>query len=135
MSLSTAERLPMEETVAAPAEEERPLRQFMAEMAQSWTAMLGLVLLVLLAGMAFFAPWIAAQNPYDLGSLSIMDGQLRPGTVGDAGFTYWLGTDDQGRDMLSAIMYGLRTSLLVGAGSALIAGIVGTSLGLVAANV
>ena len=64
-----------------------------------------------------------------------MDGRLPPGTVGGAGFTYWLGTDDQGRDMLSGIIYGLRISLTVGAGSALIACLVGTSLGLIAAYV
>jgi peptide/nickel transport system permease protein len=52
----------------------------------------------------------------------------------DAGYTYWLGTDGQGRDLLSAIIYGLRISLFVGIGSALIAAVVGTLLGLLAAR-
>ena len=82
---------------------------------------------------AVSAPWIAPQDPYDLAQLDIMDGRAEPGTAGGAGFTYWLGTDDQGRDMLSAIMYGLRISLLVGVGSAVIACAVGASLGMLAA--
>ena len=83
-------------------------------------ALAGLVVFaIIVAGRRCFAPWIAPQNPYDLAQLDIMDGRLEPGTVGGAGFTYWLGTDDQGRDMLSGIMYGLRISLTVGAGSAL----------------
>ena len=86
-----------------------------------------------IALVAIFAPWIAPQNPYDLAQLDIMDGRQEPGTTGGAGFTFWLGTDDQGRDMMSGIMYGLRISLMVGAGSALIACVVGASLGLLAA--
>jgi peptide/nickel transport system permease protein len=87
----------------------------------------------IIALVAILAPWIAPQNPYDLAQLDIMDGRMEPGTVGGAGFTYWLGTDDQGRDMLSGIMYGLRISLMVGAGSAIIACVVGASLGMLAA--
>ena len=69
--------------------------------------------------LAVFAPWIAPQNPYDLAVLDIMDGRIEPGGVsGDGATTFWLGTDDQGRDMLSGIMYGLRIPLTVGAGSA-----------------
>ena len=89
-----------------------------------------LVVFALIALVAIFAPWIAPQNPYDLAELDIMDGRLRArAAVGGAGITYWLGTDDQGRDMLSGIIYGLRISLIVGAGSALIACVVGASLG------
>ena len=64
-----------------------------------------------------------------------MDGRLPPGSQSADGYTYWLGTDDQGRDMLSGILYGLRISLGVGAGSALIACVVGAALGLLAAYV
>jgi peptide/nickel transport system permease protein len=93
----------------------------------------GLVVFVIIALAAIFAPWIAPQNPYDLAQLDIMDGRLPPGSLGGAGFTYWLGTDDQGRDMLSGILYGLRISLSVGGGSAFLAGLIGASLGLLAA--
>ncbi|GGG36508.1 ABC transporter permease [Caldovatus sediminis] len=112
---------------------ETPFRRFVAEFAESKLALLGLGVFVVIALTAIFAPWLAPQNPYDLGQLDIMDGRMEPGTVGGAGFTFWLGTDDQGRDMLSGIMYGLRISLSVGAGSALIACFIGASLGLLAA--
>ena len=90
---------------------------------------------VLIALAAIFAPLIAPQNPYDLAQLDIMDGRLPPGSASGAGYTYLLGTDDQGRDMLSGILYGLRICLGVGVGSALIACVVGTALGLLAAYV
>lgn len=112
---------------------ETPFRRFVSEFASSRLALFGLVMITIIALVAIFAPWIAPQNPYDLAQLDIMDGRMEPGTVGGAGFTYWLGTDDQGRDMLSGIMYGLRISLMVGAGSALIACLVGASLGMIAA--
>ena len=86
-----------------------------------------------IVAIALLAPLIAPQNPYDLMQLDIMDGRLPPGSVSPTGETFWLGTDDQGRDMLSGIMYGLRISLGVGVGSALIAALVGASLGLLAA--
>ena len=120
-------------TPAAAPKAETPWRRFAAEFAESKLALLGLGVFVLIALIAIFAPWLAPQNPYDLAQLDIMDGRLEPGTVGGAGFTYWLGTDDQGRDMLSGIMYGLRISLMVGVGSAIIACAVGASLGLLAA--
>ncbi len=122
---------------AAPvqAKVETPLRRFVSEFCESKIALFGLVVITTIALIAIFAPWIAPQNPYDLAQLDIMDGRMEPGTVGGAGFTYWLGTDDQGRDMMSGIMYGLRISLTVGAGSALVACIIGASLGLLAAYV
>jgi peptide/nickel transport system permease protein len=113
--------------------EQTPFRRFVAEFAASKLAVLGLVVLSTIGLIAIFAPWLAPQNPYDLAQLDIMDGMLEPATTGGSGFTYWLGTDEQGRDMLSAIMYGLRISLFVGAGSAVLAFVVGATLGLVAA--
>jgi peptide/nickel transport system permease protein len=83
--------------------------------------------------LAIFASWIAPQNPYDLAQLDIMDGRLPPGSKSLAGYTYILGTDDQGRDMFSGMLFGLRISLAVGVGSAIFAAIVGTSLGLLSA--
>ncbi|WP_204251270.1 ABC transporter permease [Elioraea rosea] len=126
-------------TVAAPiaepvrAAEETPFRRFVADFAESKVALGAFICFVLIALAAIFAPWIAPQNPYDLAQLDIMDGRMEPGTVGGAGFTYILGTDDQGRDMFSGILYGLRISLMVGAGSAFIAFCFGTGLGLLAA--
>jgi peptide/nickel transport system permease protein len=113
--------------------EETPFQRFAREFARSKLALVGLVIVVIIAFLAVFAPWITPQNPYDLAQLDIMDGRLEPGSVSADGLKFWLGTDDQGRDMLSGIIYGLRISLGVGAGSAIIAGIIGSSLGLIAA--
>ena len=118
---------------AAAAREETPFRRFVSEFMASKIAVGGLVVFTIIALLAIFAPWIAPQNPYDLAQLDIMDGRLEPGAVGGSGIVHWLGTDDQGRDMLSGIIYGLRISLTVGVGSALIACLVGASLGLLAA--
>ena len=104
------------------------------DFAQSRIALGGLAVLALVLLAALCAPWITPQNPYDLMQLDVMDARLHPGTANGLGsFTYWLGTDGQGRDLYSAIVYGLRISLLVGIGSALIAGILGTLVGLLAA--
>jgi len=112
---------------------ESPLRRFVSDFAESRLALLGLAVFTVILLAALAAPWIAPQDPYDLAQIDILDNQLPPGEVGYAGTTYWLGTDGQGRDMLSAIMYGLRTSLGVGAMSALLALGVGMSMGLLAA--
>ena len=91
------------------------------------------LLLVALIVLALFAPWISPQNPYDLAALDILDARLAPGEKSWEGtITYPLGTDGQGRDMLSAILYGLRISIGIGAISTLIALAVGVSLGLLA---
>jgi peptide/nickel transport system permease protein len=115
------------------ASAEPPWRRVAREFAQSKSAMAGLAVFAIVVLGAIFASWIAPQNPYDLNQLDILDGTLPPGSKAAAGFTYVLGSDPQGRDMLSGILYGLRISLGVGAGSALIACIVGATLGLVAA--
>ena len=121
----------MSATVLPP--EETPFRRFAREFSGDWLAVLGLVIVVIIAALALAAPWITPQNPYDLAQLDIMDGRLPPGSKSMDGLKFWLGTDDQGRDMLSGIIYGLRISLGVGVGSAIIAGIVGSALGLAAA--
>ncbi|WP_089175322.1 ABC transporter permease [Bosea sp. AS-1] len=92
------------------------------------------ILLGIMVALALFAPLIAPQNPHDLASLSVMDNRLPPGEAGMNGMTYWLGTDSQGRDMLSAILYGLRTSLMVGLSATIGALFVGISAGLLAAQ-
>ena len=83
-------------------------RRHMAAFFSSPSAVFGFVLLMILVALALFAPLITPQNPYDLRQLDIMDGTLPPGAKMGAGFTAWLGTDEQGRDMLSGIIYGLR---------------------------
>jgi peptide/nickel transport system permease protein len=120
-------------TIFDAAGEDRPFRRFVHEFGRSRLVLCGLVVLALIAFVAIFASWIAPQNPYDLNQLDIMDGELPPGSRMGAGFISWLGTDDQGRDMLSGILFGLRISLGVGAGSAVIAGVIGTTAGLLAA--
>jgi peptide/nickel transport system permease protein len=105
-----------------------------ADFLRSRVAIAGLAVLVLVALVAIVAPWITPQNPYDLMQLDVLDARLKPGTPSSAaGYTYWLGTDGQGRDLYSAIVYGLRISLLVGIGSAAIAAVLGTGIGLLAA--
>jgi len=70
---------------------------------------LGLIILLAVA-----APLITPQNPYDLAKLVLTDARRPPGFVGSNGYTHWLGTDAQGRDLFSAIVYGLRISIQVG---------------------
>lgn len=111
----------------------RGWRRFWRLYAASRLAAAGLALLLTLVVLALAAPWLAPQNPYDLMQLDITYGQLPPGSVTADGFTFWLGSDDQGRDMLSAILYGLRISLGVGAASALTAALLGGALGMTAA--
>ncbi|WP_207484453.1 ABC transporter permease [Arenibaculum pallidiluteum] len=117
----------------ARARAETPMARFAAEFARSRTAMLGLLLMVLVVGSALLAPLIAPQDPYDLAQLDILDGMLAPLAEGGSGATHWLGTDDQGRDMLSGILYGLRTSLLVGVSSTVFGLALGLLVGLSAA--
>ena len=106
----------------------------MSDFCASKLALLGLVMLVVIVGAALLAPWIAPQNPYDLAALDIMDSKLRPGSAsGDGAMRYWLGTDGLARDLLSAILYGMRTSLLVAAVSVLAAFGIGATVGLIAA--
>lgn len=110
-----------------------PLQRIWTGFAESRVALVALALLTVIVCVALLAPLISPQNPYDLAQLDVMDGKLAPGEKSMAGKTYWLGTDDQGRDMLSGIFYGLRISLAVGLASTLIAVTLGLALGLVAA--
>jgi len=114
------------------AREETPLGRILSDFLSSPTAVFGLLLLAAILVVAIAAPFISPQNPYDLAQLDVMDGRLPPGAKTDGG-TFWLGTDDQGRDMLSAIFYGLRISLTVGVVSTVVALALGLALGLAAA--
>ena len=91
------------------------------------------VLLLLVVSCAILAPLIAPTDPYDLSVVSILDGRLAPGEQMFDGTVAWLGTDGAGRDVLSAILFGLRTSLIVAVCSAFIALIIGLLVGLIAA--
>lgn len=108
-------------------------RRHLAAFFESPSAVLGLAVLLILLALAICAPWITPQNPYDLSQLDIMDGTLPPGAKMGAGFTAWLGTDEQGRDMLSGMIYGMRISLGVGAASVIFACAIGASIGVLAA--
>ncbi len=111
-----------------------PIRRFISDFMESKVALTGLAVFGMIVFVALFAPIISPQDPYDLAQLDILDNRLPPGEKNTmSGYTYWLGTDDQGRDMLSGIFYGLRTSLAVGAMSALVALFFGGSIGLIAA--
>ena len=79
---------------------------------------------------ALFAGWVAPHNPFDLASLELSDARLPPAWIEGGSGKYLLGTDDQGRDILSALMYGARISLLVGLASVLLSVAVGVGLGL-----
>ena len=120
---------------AIPAYADTPLREKVLRRIRSRPTTRGAaILLGIMVALALLAPVIAPQNPHDLASLSVMDNRLPPGEAGMNGMTYWLGTDSQGRDMLSAILYGLRTSLMVGLTATLGALFIGISAGLVAAQ-
>lgn len=81
---------------------------------------------------ALFANWIAPHNPFDLASLELADSRLPPAWIEGGSRKYLLGTDDQGRDILSALMYGARISLLVGFAAVLLSVAIGVGLGLLA---
>ncbi|WP_368414015.1 ABC transporter permease [Falsiroseomonas sp.] len=83
-------------------------------------------------GGAVLAPWISPHNPFDLASLQLLDAFKPPAWSADGDATYLLGTDNQGRDMLSAIIYGARVSLLVGFLAVVMSVLIGVSMGLAA---
>lgn len=95
------------------------------------TIVSAIVALICILG-AVFAPWIAPHNPFDLASLNLLDAFKPPAWIEEGDTDYLLGTDDQGRDVLSAIMYGARVSLLVGLSATLFATTLGVTLGLLA---
>ncbi len=112
---------------------ETPFRRLAREFFSSPVAMGAFALLLLIAFLALLAPVLSPQNPYDLAKVTVMDARLEPGERGSAGFLMWLGADGAGRDMWSAILYGLRISLGVGVASGVVALIIGTAVGLAAA--
>jgi peptide/nickel transport system permease protein len=112
---------------------ETPFRRFLSDFCESRIAIAAFILMSAIILLAVFAPWIAPTDPYDLATVSVLDNRLEPGEKLMSGTVAYLGTDGSGRDVLSAIIYGLRTSLFVGVGSGVIALVIGVSIGLVAA--
>jgi peptide/nickel transport system permease protein len=110
-----------------------PLRRFLGDFAASRVALCAALLLAAILFAALFAPLLSPQDPYDLAQLDIMDSKLEPGATGAAGNTFVLGSDEQGRDLWSAILYGLRISLGVGVLATVVALAIGTLVGLVSA--
>ncbi|MDD9721111.1 ABC transporter permease [Sulfitobacter sp. PR48] len=103
---------------------------------RSPVAIISFAVVVIMVLAAIFAPLVAPYNPFDPASLNLMNGFSRPMTPNAfTGDTFWLGTDDQGRDVFSTILYGMRISLFVGAAAVLFAMILGITLGLLAGYV
>lgn len=118
---------------AAAVRDETPLRRFIADFCESKIAIAGVLGVLLISIIAIFAPWLSPTNPYDLATVDIMDSRLSPGKQMMSGVTAFLGTDGMGRDMLSAMFYGLRISLGVGVASGFVALCIGVCVGLAAA--
>lgn len=121
---------------AVPAKE-GVVRRFLASdlgysFRHSPVAIIALVLLLLLVVTAVLAPWIAPQNPHDLKQIFIDKAELPPIWAKGGEWPFLLGTDPQGRDVLSAILYGTRISLAIGAASVAVSMLFGITVGLVA---
>lgn len=97
------------------------------------TAIASLSVLLALIIVALCAPWLSTQNPYDLAVIDIMDAEYPPFWQDGADPRFWLGSDNQGRDIYSTILYGLRTSLAIGIGAVALQMILGIVIGLFAA--
>ncbi|MBX9989969.1 ABC transporter permease [Phreatobacter oligotrophus] len=111
-----------------------PLRQFWDEFRVNRVAVVALGLVVAIVLVSVIAPWITPQNPYDMAGLRLSDARRPPGYVSPGtGITHWLGTDGQGRDVLSAILFGLRVSIEIGLSAGIIAFTLGATLGTFAA--
>ena len=95
-------------------------------------AMASFVVLVIFLVIAFAAPWISPMNPYDSANIDIMNSEIPPMWMDGGSVEFPLGTDNQGRDMLSTMFYGLRTSIIIGLGAVAIQAAIGIVLGLMA---
>ena len=123
--------------MSAPARERGPLGRFLdSDFFYAWRTSPVAIVSSAIAAICLFgallAPWIAPHNPFDLASLNLLDSFKPPAFMADGEAAYPLGTDDQGRDMLSGIMYGARISLLVGFLAVALALVVGIGIGLLA---
>lgn len=105
---------------------------FLWRLRQAPAAMAAAVLLIAMVVCAVAAPLIAPHTPFDPATLNLMDSRLPPAWLPDGTTTYLLGTDEQGRDVLSTIFYGMRISIAVGVAAVLLSVVIGVTLGLVA---
>jgi peptide/nickel transport system permease protein len=96
------------------------------------TAIVAALIAFLCVFCAVFAPWVAPHNPFDLATLELSNARLPPAWTPEGSSNFLLGTDDQGRDILSALMYGARISLAVGLASVLLSVLIGVTFGLLA---
>lgn len=111
-----------------------PLARFWDEFRTNRVAVAALAIVLVIIVLSLIAPWITPQNPYDMATLRLADARRPPGFVSPGtGITHWLGTDGQGRDVLSAILYGLRVSIEIGLAAGIIAFSLGATLGTFAA--
>lgn len=94
------------------------------------TAVMAAVIAFICIFCAMFAGWVAPHNPFDLSTLELGDARLPPAWHADGSTKYLLGTDDQGRDILSALMYGTRISLIVGLAGVALSLLIGVGIGL-----
>ncbi|QTL06285.1 ABC transporter permease [Aquabacter sp. L1I39] len=108
---------------------------FWLEFQRNRIATAALAIALLLALLALFAGLVAPQDPYDMTQLSLADARRPPGFIGTGGYTHILGTDPQGRDLLSAILFGLRISIEIGLAAGLLALTIGAVIGTLAAFV
>ncbi|WP_407518652.1 ABC transporter permease [Methylobacterium oryzisoli] len=103
-----------------------------ASFRRSKLAMVAFAATLLFFAVAVLAPWISAQNPYDPAQLDLINANLPPIWEADGQAPFWIGADDQGRDVLSAVFYGMRLSLVVGVLGVLVSSTIGITLGLIA---
>lgn len=99
---------------------------------RSWVTMIAAFVALLLVGAAIFAPWLATNDPFDPATLSLLDGSKPPAWAAEGEWRFPLGTDQQGRCVYSAILHGLRISIIVGFLGVLLAATIGITLGLIA---
>jgi peptide/nickel transport system permease protein len=112
---------------------DQPFAGIWSEFRENHVAVAALAVVLVIALVALLAPLVAPQNPYDLAKLVLMDARRPPGYVGSGGYVHILGTDAQGRDLFSAILYGLRISIQIGVLAGMAALVFGALLGTSAA--
>lgn len=123
-----------EPPVTAPVETRLTrLRNFWSDYRRSAVAVGALAVICVLLALSFGAAAVSPQDPYDMRLLDYADAFLRPGNVGTGGYAHIFGTDNAGRDMASAILYGLRTSFVIGLTAGALALTIGIAVGLTAA--